>query len=348
MMKNTLRNAMILCLSLVMLFSLSLTCFAAEESEYVPVEWEMDDTAENLWGNGKHYTRYFVNGAFYSDSETKFYFMDQIEFNDFECPVYGESAYPHIVNVSKSDGYSFVFVDAMGKQILDSFLDGTDCTYYLEEIDSLYTVVDDEFVQTLDKQYHSAGSKLTEIGVASLSEGTIYELTGHDSTRSKAYQHGAVYITPDGSTYYLCFEELPNTYFDADGFFSYRKGNVDVLKLEGDALDAVTEAIDRMEYKDVNNLFEASVVNGYYDVNGNPIGDGFDFGIDDSDYENFSIAVFWIFFILLGFVVPLAVWVLGILFPRIKKMGCDKNWYWLAVIAAVWMLSAGGILLTLL
>jgi hypothetical protein len=136
---------------------------------------------------------------------------------------------------------------------------------------------------------------------------------------------------------------------DADGFFSYRRGSVDVLKLEGELLNTVKKAINSMDDRDINYLYEASVVNGIYDINGNYIEDiGFDFGFDFYGDGEYSITTFWVFFALLGFAVPLVILVLGLLFARSKKMGKNSFWYALSGFGAAWILAAAGIMLMLL
>lgn len=329
MSKVHMRRILVICLTLLMVFSLSLCFVGAEEEEYTPIEWVMDEAATYLYGDEKYYDRYFVNGAFYSDAKCVFNFVNRVKFNGTMCQVYGDSIDPHIVCVRKNDGYSFVFVDEEGKRILDSFLQGEDCIYYLENNQNRYVPLDEQFVRLLDSSFYASDAPLTEKKVGELSEGTIYELTAHDSTELNAYQHGAVYVLPDGNTYYLCFDELDNTYFDADGYFSYRKGSVSLLKLEGSFLTDVEKAIPEMEYKTKEYRYESEYINKREN--------------DDSSSDGDPIG-FFIFAIPMGFVLPLAILVTGIVLAKSKKLGENKAWYWLSATAALWILAAAGIM----
>jgi len=329
MSKVHMKRLFAFCLTLLMVFSLSICFVGAAEEEYTPIEWVMAEDATYLYGDEKYYDRYFVNGAFYSDAKCRFNFMNRVEFDGTMCPVYGDSIDPHIVCVQKNDGYSFVFVDEEGKGILDRFLQGEDCIYYLEDNQNRYAPLDEQFVRLLDSSFYASDAPLTEKKVGELSEGAIYELTAHDSTGLKAYQHGAVYVLPDGNTYYLCFDELDNSYFDADGYFSYRKGSVSLLKLEGSLLTDVEKAIPEMEYKTKEYLYESDYVNIPGDEGYAPEGDPLSF---------------FIFAIPMGFVLPLAILVTGIVLAKSKKLGENKAWYWLSATGALWILAAAGIM----
>ena len=117
----------------------------AETQEYTPVEWVLDPNVEYIYGNEKRYDRYYVNGSFYGDGDSLFYFMNDVKLGDKSCQVYGDSAEPHIVSVRKEgDGYSFVFVDTEGKKILDGLLNRTDCIYYLEDYGYEYSIISED------------------------------------------------------------------------------------------------------------------------------------------------------------------------------------------------------------
>ena len=49
---------------------------------------------------------------------------------------------------------------------------------------------------------------------------------------------------------------------------------------------------------------------------------------------------FWIFFSLLGFVVPAALLAVSLILPRSEKLGYPRYWYTVSVISEIWLLAA--------
>ena len=343
MKKAYIKRIIAVCLFLVMISALTLVCAGAEE-EYIPIEWTMDENVEYIYGDEKRYDRYYVNGLFYGDARVRYFFINEVEFDGRFCQVYGESLDPHIVSVMKGDGYSFIFTDDEGRKILDDLVVARDCIYYLEKFNiSMYTVIDADFVQKLDSEYMSqkSGKKVT-VKANELSEAEVLEITVHDRTESKAYQHGAVYIMPNGIYYYLLFDALDNSHFDADGYFSYRSGSVEVVKLDESVINELNQKNLEMIHKENNSIYEDFIVEGIYDENGNYIVE------DVPVYSDFNITFFWIGFFLIGFVVPAVPTVFGFILPNTKKCRNNKGWYALAGFGLVWMLSALGIMLILM
>lgn len=322
-----------------MLLSLSVLTVAAGDQEHVPVEWTMDEELRYIYGGEKRYDRYYVNYAFYGDAKSSFYFMNYALLDGKKCQVYGESADPHIVSVKKGDGYSYIFADIQGKKILNDFLTRKECIYYLESFDEYtYSVIEEAFVTSLESAYNSNDPWISTVNVSELSEGEILEITVHDKTETKAYQHGAIYIMPSGTYYYVCFEELNNSYFDADGYFSYRKGTVQALKLNNSLCADVDAVIEQMIPREKKIIYESDVVAGEIDIYGNSLYD-----VYTPEYRSTSIVIFFVMFIFLGILLPILLLVLGLIFAR--KTKC---WYALSVSAAVWIVGAVILLLLLI
>lgn len=340
MKKATFRLAsLLLCLSLLLgLLTLSVGATKPKES-HTPIRWSISADLTDLMGNGKHYERYYANGAFYGDARRSFCFMNQVVYDGKYCTVYGDALDPHIVSVRTSPGYSTIFVDAEGKAILDAFLDGSDAIYYLESIGdgsySTYTVLDQGTVDALDAAYTAPSSMLIPFAVTRLNDATIYEVTAHDRTETKAYQHGAVYQFADGSFYYVCFRGLDNSHFDADGYFSYRSGTVDAYPLDGALLSTVNDAIEDLALLEREYLYESGVVNGHYDENGNPIDRQ-----NDANTDGVSIFLFYATIVLFGVLIPIGALLVGIVLARPKKTGRAVHWYGLVAASGLLLLSS--------
>ena len=250
MKKTFITKILILCLCFLMLFSGATVFASAAEDENSSIEWSMDKNAEYLYGNGKRYDRYYANGEFYGDARKAYYFKNKVSVNGTMCEVYGDSPDPHIVSVRYTDGYSYVFTDGEGRRILENFQNGKEVIYYLEQANYKYTVIDSSLADSLDTAYNLDDSATTmTVAVNTLTDASIYELTAHDNLEMKAYQNGAIYCMPDGTIFYVCFKYLDNSYFDADGYFSYRKGYVKALVLDSDLKNEVENALRYMETK---------------------------------------------------------------------------------------------------
>ena len=334
------KNSFIKLTSLLFLLAILLSAFAVsadEAPEYEPVVWEMDENRTYLMGNGIRYERYYVNGAFYSAPETTFYFYNTVSYKGEECGVYGNAAYPDIVSVQTEPGYSTVFVTAEGRRLLDDLKARVNCIYYFEDYyGSTYSLLEDGFLNRLDRQYDTT-SLTQSVEVGALGDADFYEITGHDATKSKAYQHGAVYLMENGSYYYVCFEDLDNSYFDADGFFSYRAGSVPAYALNTEEKAEVDRLIASMTPKEERYILEENVIFGYTDLEGNPT-NSFD-SILGGDKVSASVMLVLItaFF---GVLVPAGLLALGLIFANSKKTGKAKCWYAVAGGAALWILTS--------
>jgi len=342
MKKAYIKRIISVCLFLIMLSALTVVHAAADE-EYVPIKWTIDENEEYIYGNGKRYDRYYVNGMFYGDARVKYFFMNEVEFEGRFCQVYGESLDPHIVSVMTDDNYASVFVDAEGRKIIDDFLDARNNIYYLEHTDDkLYTVIDEDFVVMLDREYDSpkSGKKIT-FKATELMNALEFEVTAHDRTETRAYQYGAVYKMPDGNYYYLSILDLDNSHFDANGYFSYRNGTVELAKLDEKIINELNQKNLEMIPKENKRIYEELVIEGIYDING-------DYIEEEPEHFEFNMTFYWIGFSLIGFVVPAVPTVFGFILPNTKKCRNNKGWYALAGFGLVWMLSALGIMLILM
>ena len=335
-------------LCLVMLLSLSTVIASAKEgSDYVAVEWKLDEDLETLYGGEKRYTRYMAYGAFYGDADSVFYFANYAVCGDESYQVYGDSADPHIVSVKLEKEKSIIFVDSTGKKILDSFLDGSGCIYYLEVFGSTYTKISNDLVKHLDNEYKKNFAKLKTVDVRTLGSTEHYDVSAHDKTETKAYEHGAVYLMPNGSYYYVCFEDLGNNYFDSNGYFSYRSGSVPAYEItDKETKNRIDQAIADMIPRERLTIYESLVISGVYDINGNyiekPIGER------SEEEELVSVLLFIIPTVLLGIIVPAGLLVLSIVLVHSKKTSGAKCWYAVSACAALCILSVALLLVLLI
>jgi hypothetical protein len=233
---------------------------------------------------------------------------------------------PHIVWV---EGWNdtYVYVTDEGRAALDAFCAGEGVTYRLSGGRHFYADVDESVIKTADDAL-AAGKETRTEDVRGLKNAWLYDVVVYDESDSFSYKYGAVYEL-DGTYYYICYVTLGNEYFDADGNFSYRRGNVTLTRLDDEAKQLVDEAAGRIEERETDYRYEAD--------------SAFEFTGSDM-----PIAVFWICYALIGFVVPLALLALGVILANSKRLGRAKYWYGTSVLALLWIVLAIILMIVLL
>lgn len=196
------------------------------------------------------------------------------------------------------------------------------------EVDSSDYIIRDEYgaetnfdaalLESLD-ELASTGTESFPIDVRELVDAECFEIVIYKGYEETVY--GAIYLM-DGKYYYLNYVNLGNQHFDADGYFSYRSGEVMLTNAET-YRGGIKEALR----PPTEEVWQGSVEGTLYS-------------------GDISDVFFWIGFVLLGFIAPIPFFVLGILFSRSKKMGYPKYWLTLSYIAVTWFVLS--ILLLLL
>ncbi len=167
-----------------------------------------------------------------------------------------------------------------------------------------------------------------KINVHDLETHLICELRFHDPSGLLTTIKGAVYTMPDGSFGYVDYATLDNSHFDADGNFSYRQGEVTVYPLE--------ELAGRVDSALSNSYtMKRSFTYEYYEYEA-------DIGIiGGTNYTDESaIVAFWVIFVLVGYLLPIAPLVIGLVFAHSKKMSHPRRWYVVVGLAVLWLVLA--------
>ena len=178
--------------------------------------------------------------------------------------------------------------------------------------------------------------KGTMYDVTVLADCGISELRYQDGTNMLTTLKGMIFTLPDGSLGYVHYDHLENHHFDADGNFSYRKGKVEVHLLDEDTTDIVLGTKKHRYEINPSFQYESNEFDWEYE------------GMGDSFFDDIKIS-FWILFVLVGFLLPVAPLVIGLIFAHAKKrMGHPKRWYLVVGFAALWLLISALLLLLLL
>lgn len=232
-----------------------------------------------------------------------------------------------IVAVGYHDTYCSVFVTEDGEALIDDYLNGKYSHWWLwtADHDTLYF---SELPDTLILALQASENETLTVDASELEALTSLDIIGLDASQTVRHTHGAIYVMDDGY-YYLNYDALQNNMFSSDGYFSYRGGDVELIRLDDAEAAQIDTATGNKQAWDVN-----------YGYSGN-------LELDWSLPEGASLVIFIVIATILGFVLPLVPLVLGLIVARSPKTKNPHGWYLLAGLAALWILCVA-ILLVLI
>lgn len=296
----------------------------AEEAEYA--QWVISEDGEELSLDGTTYTWYPLAYGDRIVPEERFVYENDVTnpVNDKTMTVSVNPDNPHMVFlVGYIGGYAVqrVYVTEEGRRILDAYVNGAYSEYLLVKDDDLAAELSLDLIAELDAQTENQIS----MEVTRLRERASYDIIGYDETRTLAHTHGAIYLLGNGY-YYINYDALDNTHFDASGSFSYRSGTVTLVKLGTEHSRKVSDALGNLEdwYSDV--VYESD-------------------GEEPVMEESSAKTVFFVLSVIGGLLVPAVPLVLGLVFARSKKSLNPHKWYLLSSLAALWIILAAVIVM---
>lgn len=273
--------------------------------------WSYHEETDTIRGLGKEYVRYYPSGKMVFDGTEMHIFSNTIRFGD---KLYSYDDDPEIIALRDDED---IYVTEVGKVSLDALQAGNAVTFALKRYDSRYA----PYAQ-LDHALYAelmAKTETKSFEVATLRETHVCYIYGYDGTGAFAMPYGALYQV-DGTYYYVHYLTLDNRYFDAYGGFSYRSGSVDAIILGEELAERFHRLVLLMDYRDVNTEYEDS-----------------DLDLDGDLDENTSVGFFVFSVIVIGFLLPLPLLIVGICMARSVTRGYPKYWYALSVVAVLWM-----------
>ena len=147
-----------------------------------------------------------------------------------------------------------------------------------------------------------------------------YSLRGAETYGYYGCTYGEVYYL-NGEYYYIHYLDLGNQYFDSDGYFSYRKGEVEAYRLSKNTVYKLLELVSDMDFISTEYVLL----------------DGIDTDELAGDIFNSERGAFVVGMVVFGILLPLPLLIVGLAFPRSHRKGYPKYWYILAGVAALWM-----------
>lgn len=322
-MKKILLRLSAFLLVLVIASSLSIGVAASDEDF---VEWEMSYDGNKLSRDDGRVYYLLDEAGLYLYTHRVYCFEDEVIYGN----VYATHRDAEIVWIDFQGERSF-YATEKGYGYIRAILDGESDNFRFAIDNMLYTdLLADGLISELDSYAAEVtGANGVVFDVSDLEYTMRYDLVIIDETDTVGCIYGALYYIEE-VYYYLNYSELPNHYFDADGNFSYRKGEVTLAPLDEMLTSAVLGALDTLSDYDMEYVWED---------------DSFDFGV--VEYNDMSIVVFWIFYAILGFVAPAIIGVIGIVLANKRKYR-SKYWYVMSGMAGAWALVSLVLMLMLL
>ena len=309
-MKRNKMKLLYFVLTCILLFSVLSTVALAIPEE---LAWELSDDETELYYGSKTFTLYEP------------YFPLTIVGDRVYGYDYALNDYRSVDTNDRNAVYAEVgvlrYVTEEGTSALDRLMEGEAASYMLALVSGACTPIANDLVTMLTKAPEDAEKRTFD--VRDLENALYYRLLGVEAYGFYGCAYGAVYKY-EGEFYYIHYMDLGNQCFDADGNFSYRRGTVEGVKLEGDLVASLHTVGQNMTFYPLE----------YIDLgeNGN-----FDPGTDDLFSARSAFSTGMVFF---GIMAPIPFLVIGLVFPRSHRKGYPKYWYILAGVAGLWMLLA--------
>lgn len=321
-MKKGFLKSVCICLALLSLFcTLSLSAHAEQEQK----SWSISQDLTSVFDGTQTYYLYTWPEGYSWDPLLTLYYYDTDSITVQEI---GQKLTASIMTPAPDSGIimirsasaSRVYATYEATQTLNAYFSTdfhTNC--YLIKNETQGTKISDQLI----KSFYVPYIQPLEIDVTQLRDLPCYKLVTYDPSLSLCKTIGAIYQLDEQTLAYVDYTLLDNTHFDAYGNFSYRSGSV--------TLSVLLNTADTLAAIDSINPIEFGIV---YE--------------SDADYETVGLVIFWIFFIFLGYLLPLAPLLVGLLLPQSAKRHRPKRWYALAVFAGLWLLAATVIFIILL
>ena len=276
-------------------------------SEYV--EWSLSEDGMTVKGDERIYTYYELPILSERISNYTYAYANQVavkvgknEIMDF---VFSYERDGEVIWLSYYGGF---YVTEEGRAHLDSFYSGEKQSYRVAKYYGEEAPLPNDFVKKISEY---DGKRVT-FNLPTLDRYNEYVIEACDTKHILSYPVASVFEI-GGDLYYVDHSTLENNQFDADGNISFRKGSIELIKLEGDLLTKMRVYINKMEYIPNTMKFEREIE------------------IDDGNYKELGIsAIVWS-----GMICPVGGIAVGCILPNVKRLGKPKRWYAVAVLSGI-------------
>ena len=209
---------------------IALLCFAGCNASYA--QWELSKNEITLSETYRYNTDYFhittLVGYDLSGTQIRYRQSIYLEDSNKRYTVYSPDYGADIVYLYNSaDKIIHVFAkDGKGEGIT-SFIQGN--AAYTKFVTSDLDEAKD--IGTVERNNLDGLTASAVFDVPSLADKLVYKVIVYDNTATLSHVHGGVYKV-NGMYYYVNYDNLDNSYFNADGSFSYRFGQITAAELD--------------------------------------------------------------------------------------------------------------------
>ena len=192
-----------------------------------------------------HYLGVVPNGELYGK---KFYYQSYVDMPDgYAADVFSPLAQKNILYIqSGSDIYCYAKQgDAEASGEVTDFLDGNYSAISFANLDQMRECVLTGSERTAFETVES-GNVVKNVDVRTLKDNLFYDVMAYDFYGVLSVRVGAVFKLGN-DFYYVDYESLPNSAFDADGNLSYRRGEIDMERLDGNKLTLLNNIMGRQK-----------------------------------------------------------------------------------------------------
>ncbi|MBQ7820949.1 MAG: hypothetical protein IJ391_01520 [Clostridia bacterium] len=300
---------------------LALLCFSLSVS--ANSDWTVSVDNSTVSNGERIYEKYSgFRYADYLDAESCTVYNWVFDYEDsYENELYTSDSTDEFVWSAYSEYYvRDIYATSEGKEILDSFISGNYSRLRFVDAYDVEHGVDTN--ESLKEKLDSLSGETLTVDVTEIADADTYYTIGYDETETFAHIISAVYVI-DKTYYYVNYDMLPNSYFDSDGFFSYRKGKVELFKLDDELTDEIRGLIRSFRYRSTE-----------FKTGDSQSGDTY---AASTDLSSVSAGFVSAVTVIIGYILPIAVLVLGLVLPRTKKFGYTKRWYALSILSGIWI-----------
>ena len=299
------------------ILSFSFVCLPAlaaeKEDGAQSYEWYYDEERGILKNSDREYSRVELPVGYRAYSKGSIYVFENYYY-EYYSDLYSYERQGEII--WEDEDADVVFATEIGKSCIDALIGG-DYSNFALFVGDMTSDLDTDFVARLDGLTKSNGA--LPINVRDLSPLGENQIRAYDATSSVYYVYGAVHEY-SGGYYYVCYDQLPNSNFDANGNFSYRRGTVYAYKLDGELLSEFEKALRSVEYKKIYT-YEAD------DLGGEPL----------IPYRVVTLLQLGVVLAVIGYALPAIIGVLSLRRAKSTVPEHKKLWYITAGAAGAWV-----------
>lgn len=323
--KHSTQKFLLIIISAIMLFSIfSISAFAADDDaqEQGVTVWELSDDGKTLTGNDIVYTQIDIPAGYHVDFSTEYIYASEIEtklFKNGSCyPVSPQKNSKVVCLVNNYENTYYTYVTYKEKSSLQNFYNNIVSKFRIQNPnDSMeYTDFPEYMILHLDNLAR-ANEQNVNFDVSALKDHLYVEFIARNQSDYMSMTFGGIYKI-DYDYYYVNYTKLNNGYFDANGDFSYRSGTVSLTKIDSDLLKDIKDFENAMTKHSYESEYEEDEIDVTFD-------------------KTTAKVLFWIIFVIFGFLVPIAPLIVGFTFALSEKRGYPKHWYLVAFLSLAWM-----------